>query len=1190
MATSENVTTPNVVFRKEQETAINGTIRLFKSSRKMLWDAKMRFGKTLCALEVVRRMGYKRTLILTHRPVVRDGWFKDFAMLGFDHCEYGCRMKGAAQNEAALAARPFAELEKRAVAEEDFKYVYFASIQDMRGSKKVNKKSGIDKNDEIFAADWDLLIIDEAHEGIATALGRNVVGELQKHRKLRSLYLSGTPYNIIHLFDSKEIYRWDYNMEQEAKETWPKEHPDEENPYEGLAKLNIITYNMGSVFGGYSQTDDDYFSFSEFFRVEENADRFLHEADVRRFLQLISTDSPKGKYPFSTSASRRQLCHTLWSVPGVRQAKCLARLLAEPSPDNFFRDYTVVNVAGEGDMLGNVDNIDEKDRKEADALERVKKAIAASDKTITLTCGRLTMGVSVPEWTGVLMLSGSYDTRAARYFQTIFRSQTPYRDGQVKHNCYAFDFAPDRTLTVIDQYVNNTKSAGGAGARNKAIDKFLHYCPVTVVDGGKMTVFDSKRFIQQVNKAYSEHIIKNGFKDGRLYTNLGEMSDEDFQLLSRIGTAITKGRSLDEIPAADDGDTIVQPQPQTPVTRLPRKPKLTAAERKSLEEIRMANALEVLNKITTRFPLMIYGSMSNVKTLSMSSFVKSIDEESWREFMPEGLTRDVFLKLAHLYRGEIFVATATSIIERIKAADAMGVADRVNEIARILSEFRYPDKETVLTPWKVVNRHMSDMTGGYDFFDEAHRTLAPQPRFVDRGDVTNRIYRDPKTKVLDINSKTGLYPLYAAYTIFRMRCDQEAGLFGLSEEREEQIWAEVVSKCIFVLCKTKMAQMISHRTLAGYSKLKTNVQCLDTIIDDIKDHPADFVKKVSDGKNFWKANSMTKMKFNAIVGNPPYQQMDGGNGVSAKPVYNYFMEASRALAPEYITLIMPSRWFAGGKGLDAFRESMLTDRRMSKMTDFVNSKDCFPLTSIGGGVDYFLWDAAYKGDCLFTVVKDGHRDTESRNLNEFPVFIRYNKAVNIIHRVMGAGEKSLMNVVSARNPFNLPTSTRGAEAPSDDTVKLVSSEGVSHIDRKEVDADKTLVDSYKVMMSRATCEHAGEPDKSGMFRVVSRLEVLEPGTICTDSYIVVMPTLSQEEAENCKKYLQTRFARFLILQSVSSINLTRDKFKFVPMQDFTAASDIDWKRPVAVIDRLLCEKYGLDKEESLFIWKMIKAM
>ena len=318
------------------------------------------------------------------------------------------------------------------------------------------------------------------------------------------------------------------------------------------------------------------------------------------------------------------------------------------------------------------------------------------------------------------------------------------------------------------------------------------------------------------------------------------------------------------------------------------------------------------------------------------------------------------------------------------------------------------------------------------------------------------------------------------------------------------------------------------------------------------------------------------MKFDVIIGNPPYQLSDGGNGASAKPIYNLFVDQAKKLKPRYLSMIIPSRWFAGGKGLDDFREAMLTDKRVVKIVDYVNAKDCFAGVSLGGGVCYFLWDRDNPKDCEFTNIHDGKASTDVRNLSEFPVFVRYNEAISVIRKVRNNSQHMVSEVVGSRNPFGLPSSARGVKDKKN--ITLHSSAGTGYITEHEVLQGKHLINKYKVMISKVTSEHAGEPDKSGMFAVLSTVRVLKPQEVCTDSYLIAYETSDAKTAENFAHYMCTKFFRFLLLQAVSSINLSKDKFQFVPMQDFSK----QWT------DEMLYAKYNLTPTEIEFIESIMK--
>lgn len=1190
-------------FRSEQQQAIAQTVRYFKRKHNMLWNAKMRFGKTLCALEVARRCGYRRTLILTHRPNVREEWFSSLSKLGMDGWLYGCRRQQALpptmQSAGALS---FEAIEAQAQKDSSVHYVYFASMQDLRGSRRVNKQKGIEKNNDIFSAQWDLLIVDEAHEGIYSRLGQEVIAELQKNSSLRTLYLSGTPYNIQRMFDTREVFHWDYTMEQHAKEQWAALHPDTPNPYEGMAQMNIITYDLADRMR--SLTKADGLNFAELLRTEtapDNSSRFVHEADVRKFIALIGKDSKDTSMPYANPSMQPSLIHTLWYVPGVMAARCLAEILCEDSSTNPFREYTIVNVAGNGEAGSDRLDIYEQTRFERNALERVKTAVAQHDKTITLSCGRLTMGVSIPEWNAVLMLAGSAETGSMRYFQTIFRCQSPYSDGHVKQKCYAIDFAPKRTLAVVDQYINNNTSSNDADERRQKLTQFLHYCPLVEIKRGKPTLYDTESFIQSINSAYSEMLIRNGFRDDCLYGNLDNLRQQDMKLLDQVAEAMVLGTLAERL---HNKETLTKNPRKTPAATKnnTNKAELSTSEKEALTAAREASgrltprqrALAILSQISTRLPLMIYGTVESVDGLSLDSFIKSIDPESWREFMPTGITLRMFERLKHFYREDIFVATAKAIVARLHKADAMYVPDRINCIAQILSDFCYPDRETILTPWQTVNRHMADTLGGYCFFDDSYSKMLSEPRFVYNGDATQHTMMNPKVRVLDIASKTGLYSLYVAYSLYKLRSSQSQGLFDtLTDDEAQQLWDDIVSNNIFAVCRTRMADRVTRRTLMGYrDSSRVNICHMADMNSQVILYKRKFIRTVTDPRNFSSNKKMKQLKFDAIIGNPPYQVNIGTQKDNyGIPLYNHFVDTAREMCPDYISMIMPSRWFTGGRGLDSFRQSMLADRHMRSISDFVDSKECFPTVDISGGVNYFLWDRNHDGSCTFTNTLYGSTYTCERRLDQHPIFVRNNRALTLINKVASANVPMLNTMVCGQTPFGFVTTFRGTANPETDadTVLLKSSSNDSYVLRSEVKKNAQLIDLHKVVFSKATCEHAGTPDRNGQFRILSSLAILAPGTVCTQSYLVGGAFADTDEAVNYMAYLKTKFVRFLMLQTITSQDLSPEKFMFVPSQNFTSRSDIDWTQPSADIDRQLYAKYSLTEEETAMIENTIKT-
>jgi site-specific DNA-methyltransferase (adenine-specific) len=321
------------------------------------------------------------------------------------------------------------------------------------------------------------------------------------------------------------------------------------------------------------------------------------------------------------------------------------------------------------------------------------------------------------------------------------------------------------------------------------------------------------------------------------------------------------------------------------------------------------------------------------------------------------------------------------------------------------------------------------------------------------------------------------------------------------------------------------------------------------------------------------------MKFDVIVGNPPYQMSDGGgSGTSAIPIYQKFVLQAKKLNPRFLIMITPSRWFSGGKGLDEFRDEMLTDNRVRQIHDFIEASDCFPGVQIKGGVSYFLWDRDNRGDCL-VVTHHGNHISEGMERplleNGNDIFIRYNESINIFHKVATKNDQSMETIVSTRRPFGIVSNYRGKNEPSKNDIKLFQNGGIAFISRSEISSNLELIDKWKVYIP-----FLGSGSDTFPHMILGRPFIGEPQTACTETYLVIGPFQSKAECENVVSYIQTKFFRFLVLLKKPSQNATRKVYSFVPIQDFS----LKWT------DHQLLEKYDISSEEKNFIDSMIRPM
>lgn len=327
-----------------------------------------------------------------------------------------------------------------------------------------------------------------------------------------------------------------------------------------------------------------------------------------------------------------------------------------------------------------------------------------------------------------------------------------------------------------------------------------------------------------------------------------------------------------------------------------------------------------------------------------------------------------------------------------------------------------------------------------------------------------------------------------------------------------------------------------------------------------------------------KPEEIFNMKFDVIIGNPPYQLNDGGGaGSSAKPIYNLFIEQAKKMNPRYLIMVIPSRWFSGGKGLDRFRSDMAQDERIRKITDYADSRDIFPGVDIAGGVMYFLWERDYKGLCFIDTIYKGKHLKEERSLSEFNYVIRYSLGAQIIRKINKYSDQSINSLVSTRMPFGLNSRVRPQKSGE---LTLVWQSGIGPIQKSEITKGHSLIDSWKVMFSKTTSDHAGQPDKNGTRRIFSKIEILPPGHVCNETYLVIGPLKSKKEATNLKAFLKTKFCRFLVGAVLMTQNITRDMFSYVPLIKLNK----EWT------DRECYSEFKLSDEEMNFIEENIREM
>lgn len=980
-------------FREEQDLFIENTFDAWMARQhERLWNAKMRFGKTSTAFEFIARCRAKaldafgntpsrmtRVLIITHRPVVNSGWADEFKLIMTGlHGDQGWQYTSKHPDHMSLS-----EIDM------DRPFICFVSMQDLRGKGGSGFK---ESNAEIFGLEWDLVLVDEAHEGNSTVLADEVHEALTRGF---TLYLSGTPYKYLsnNRFTEDQIDSWDYVMEQEARQTWESKHPGVPNPYEELPRMWIHAVDMSeSLQASYGHSAGEIaFDFAEMFRYDKSSAKFQHEADILSFLDAITApeneDQIRMPYPSGSESFAR---HALWVLPSVDACRALKALLEAHS---YFKDFHVENVAGSGDNA-----------KAASAvLKRVLTAIGDNPgvtRTITLTVGRLTTGTTVKPWTTALMLSNTESAEA--YMQTIFRVQSPHEhNGIVKTECFVYDFAPDRVLTVLTEVTGVTAKAGGlnsSGAQS-ALGELLNYMPVISNIGmSDFRRFDAGDVTQALKRIYRERVLEEGFDSSLLFVkNLEVLPDdirttlEEVRIVSGKVAPSTRNKIDNKVVIAkNDLDNKSYEDLKAEVEELAARPakELSQQDKQALEARRTElkvreNMRNILRTISVRIPSMVIalmapglGGVEWLKTsFTLSHFVAAFDAESWKEFFQD-VTKEMVLRLEPAFDVEVLQIAVKGWIEEIQAAYALRDTGRYSQywtaLSALMARIKNPNKETVLTPGPVVElQYKAAGLGPGTCWDNQ---LSSPPKPGQTVQPTSEV-----TTFYDINVKSGLYSLYAAV--------------NLAEANPTWTWAAVCRAAVYANARTLAGKWITASVL-GMPHDWVNITVLDVHAELDSPDIADLTEQqrqayvgylltvalraVKAGRDITHTDihvmaeernrareiatgklaptAIDSVQFDRVISNPPYQLADENNRTKSHPIWQHFVWVANKIGKK-IAIINPGRWRNGGSGtgLHPIKDWLLSNTHLESVF-VLPSEEVFPTATIRGGVTIEIID------------------------------------------------------------------------------------------------------------------------------------------------------------------------------------------------------------------------------------------
>lgn len=1263
------------LLRFEQNEAVEKAIEFFQNNERgeYLWNAKPRFGKTLASYDLAKRLGANKVLIVTNRPAIANSWFDDFEMFidGFVFLSETSSLKDRASltREQHIATNSIKPL------------ITFLSLQDLKGSKYFG--GNYDKLRWIADLEWDLLIIDEAHEGIDT--GRTDAAFDVIKRK-NTLHLSGTPFKQLanEKFPKEAIYNWTYLDEQKIKQLELEE--SESGEHIDMPDLKLFTYRISQMIIEQvnegieiDNTNHDYaFDLNEFFRAKDK--KFAHEEDVKEFLKNLTTNK---KYPFSTPELREELKHTFWYVGNrVESVKALEQLLKK---DAVFKEYEIIVAAGDGRSFEDEEN-DFKNNESS--FKKVKDAIAKHDKTITLSCGQLTTGVTIKQWTAVLMLT---DIKTpSLYMQAAFRAQNPYKQFKngaliTKKSAYLFDFAPTRVLEIYDQFANglNPKAVKGEITekdREENIQELLNFFPVISEDiNGEMVELDANKVLTFPNALAAAEIVKAQFMSNLLFNDslkgVFNFPKEVEEILDKLPeeknkrAQITKN-TLDLDDARKVNDTKIAKIIENTEIILGEKIFKTNTERVvdnllnnnnnqiSSEEL-VATFSQVSEPVIAK-----YKEVYKTTQLETQEASKQIIEKVKvyaQEFNNGNIDSDTLKqKLIETIEFDFVANNVTQkeqeVVEKVQKTKEDEIRDRLRSFTRTIPMFIMAnaskneitidnfdleiDEKDFVELTSITKVEFHKLRDGFDYEEEGKRktfqgvfnkyrfnaSIAEfklkkdqlSDYFTADEDIfelipnqkTNQIFtpkkvvqmmvnqleeHDPSlftrtdSTFIDLYMKSGMYITEIVKKLFKNTKNQYRS--------DEACLKHILENQVFGLSPTPILQGITQAYIFGFDK-ENNILRKNFIQHDITPEAQEGKAKEKLQELF---NIKKDMKFDAVVGNPPYQESDGGAQASAKPIYNYFVESAKQVNTRLINLIMPTRWYAGGKGLDDFRKQMLNDEHIAEIHDFLNPNIIFPSTNIRGGVCFILWDNDYNNEKnLVKVVTYGDSFSDRKELKRKlkldgeDIFIRNIESLEILKIIKSQKEfTSFEKHISSLRPFgfrgyftkdeNFRKSKNGLKNP---VICYGKGQQTGFLEREEITKNIDWIDKYKVFTPRAN-NIGTELNDDNLNTFTGK-----PNTICTESYIVIGVNLGLDEhsAKNLSQYLTTKFARFLHSLGKASQDATSKTYKFVPLQDFTTKSDIDWSKSISEIDQQLYKKYGLSENEISFIESRIKPM
>lgn len=1206
-------------LRDNQKDAVNNFKNAVKSGRtNLLMYAVMRFGKSFTSMMCAKEINAKVVVIVSAKADVLEEWKKT--------------IESADNFNEYLFITSNDLMRDNHVIEMNLKLnnkiALFLTLQDLQGEEIK------EKHKEIFSTEIDLLIIDETHFGARAEKYGQVLRENKYESDIKDkhnedfieteealsqikvlpakikLHLSGTPYRILmgsefkkediicfcqfsDIIDEQNKWDKDYFEKIENNEINPetnKPYVSWDNPYFGFPQMVRFAFNPSTnarkKLEEYKKNGFTY-AFSSLFKplsikkdANGNHKKFVNEKEILELFQVIdgSKDDENilGFLNYEKIKSGNMCHHIVCVLPYCASCDALENLLI--SNKNKFKNlnkYEIINISGVDDT--------KKYRTVTDVKNKIKKCEKENQKTITLTVNRMLTGSTVEEWDTMLYFK---DTASPQeYDQAIFRLQNQYikeyvsNSGDIikynmKPQTLLVDFDPERMFVLQENksliYNANVENNGNSMLKDR-ITKDLKISPIITVNKDKILEITP----ENIMSAVSNYSNNRGVVDetNEIPVDLSLLDYEEIRTVIEKQGELGSKQGLEIENAEGDGDDLGIPDELSNRSQ----DNSTNANTNNKTNVENENKLDPIKQFRTYYARILFFSfLTNDIVISLDDIIKILDtENNSRIAYNLGLDKNILI----LIHEHINAFILSQLDYKIQNINKLSNDDSLSPIERAIvavRKFNKLSESEIITPNNICN----DMIN-----------LIPDKELIN---IINN-----NGKFLDIASKMAEFPI-AIYskTLSDLNLDKN--------KIKNNIYAIPTSNVAYEFTR-KFYEMLNLNT-DNISTLFNSFDLLEVKVKNNKIDKNKILEFLSQDKRFneieLKDNLFTKkgakiMKFDVVVGNPPYQVSDGGAQASAKPIYQYFVELAKTLSSRYSSLIIPTRWFTGGKGLDEFRIEMLNDEHLKELHDCLTPEDIFPYTNIRGGVCFFLRDNQY--DNISNLIKiityqgnqiinESKRPLKIKNLD---IFIRDSKSKTILDKVFNKSFLPISKYISPLRPFGIRSYFSKSEKFSLNNEKMDSPIGcyakgrkMGYVEIDDITSHKDWINVWKVFIPRANNIGTELNDDNLNSFVGNPLE------ICTEAYLVVGAELNLDKssAYNLKNYFNTKFLRYMHSLLKSSQDATSKTFDLVPLQDFTNNSDIDWSKNISEIDAQLYKKYNLSEDEINYIEAKIKPM